>query len=105
MQRTSGYNVQTFSVGNSHTEYQGETLAADKVGTGIQKLWFCIQQTCLRCDALQINFNCVLYLNIFGYLWKICCLSNALNLFGFRLVYLTTDNVALLWVTAKAAPY
>ena len=38
-------NAQTFSMGNSHTVYQGETLAVD---SGIQKLSLCIQQTLFR---------------------------------------------------------
>ena len=33
------------ALGNSHAVYQGETLAVDKVGIGIQKLLFCIQLT------------------------------------------------------------
>ena len=38
-------NAQMFSVGNSHNVYQGETLAVDKAGIGIQKLSLCILQT------------------------------------------------------------
>ena len=72
-------NVQTFSVENSHAVYQGESLAIDK--TGIAYKIIVLHTTDFVYVVMRYKLILLSLLDIFRYLWKIRCLSNALNLF------------------------
>ena len=53
---------------------------------------FAYNRLCLPLICYKLILS-VFFIKIFGYLRKICCLSKALNLFWFRLVYLEIDKM------------
>ena len=79
-----------------HIAWEGHTVSGRNVSSGQSgnmhtKIIVCIQWNLFTLWYTTNWFQLFSLLNIFGYLRKICCLSKALNLCWFRLVYLKTE--------------